>query len=86
MLKAISRKMRAFRKKFDMITDSLIDVHLNKKSNGDFVPKDVIDGLLQIADDRNLEVKLTRDCLKALIMVLMMISFIYAFHCHFSTL
>lgn len=54
-------------KKFDWFLEHVLDEHNERRSaEGDrFVPKDMVDVLLQIADDPNLDVKLSRDGVKA---------------------
>ncbi|KAK4490012.1 hypothetical protein RD792_000666 [Penstemon davidsonii] len=67
-LQGYVNKMKDLYKKLDKFHNYVIDDHLGrKKADKDhFVPKDVVDVLLQLADDPNLEVKLTRDCIKGL--------------------
>lgn len=70
-LQGYVKKMNFLRKKMDRLTDFVIDDHVAKrgegKGNGE---RDFVDNLLQIAEDGNGEVELTRDCVKALMMVL----------------
>lgn len=64
------KKMKALNQKFDQFLSSVIDEHqARRKMKEDFVAKDVVDALLQLAKDPNLEVELMTSCLKALIQV-----------------
>ncbi|KAF6164386.1 hypothetical protein GIB67_037543 [Kingdonia uniflora] len=60
------KRMKSLSKKFDRFLEYVIDEH-NEKKNGvkEWVAKDMVDVLLQLADDPNLEVKLTRTSVKA---------------------
>ncbi|KAH6795333.1 hypothetical protein C2S51_036319 [Perilla frutescens var. frutescens] len=62
-------RMKKLFKKLDKFLDYVIDDHQARRvaEKDNFVEKDVVDTLLQLAEDPNLEVKLTRDCIKALI-------------------
>nr|WET52763.1 cytochrome P450 92B63 [Callicarpa americana] len=67
-LQGYVKKMKALHKKLDRFNNHVIDDHLARRAaEKDFTPEDVVDALLQQAEDPNLEVKLTRDCVKALI-------------------
>lgn len=65
------RRMKDLFKKFDRLFDYVVDDHQARRiaENGVFSPKDVVDVLLQQAEDPNLEVGLTRDCIKGLLQV-----------------
>ncbi|KAL3845689.1 hypothetical protein ACJIZ3_003092 [Penstemon smallii] len=67
-LQGYVKEMKDLYKKLDRFNNYVIDDHLGRKEadKDHFVPKDVVDVLLQLAEDPNLEVKLTRDCIKAL--------------------
>ncbi|KAM3741551.1 hypothetical protein ACB098_07G004100 [Castanea mollissima] len=66
-LQGYVKRMKGLRKKFDRFLDPVFDEHKAKKEGGnDFMPKDTVDLLLQLADDPNIDVKLTYDCIKAL--------------------
>ncbi|KAF3943009.1 hypothetical protein CMV_030394 [Castanea mollissima] len=66
-LQGYVKRMKGLRKKFDRFLDHVFDEHKAKKEGGnDFMPKDTVDLLLQLADDPNIDVKLTYDCIKAL--------------------
>nr|POE75380.1 cytochrome p450 71a1 [Quercus suber] len=66
-LQGYVKRMKGLRKKFDPFLDHVFDEHKAKKEGGnDFMPKDTVDLLLQLADDPNNDVKLTYDCIKAL--------------------
>ncbi|KAL4613779.1 hypothetical protein ACB092_07G005000 [Castanea dentata] len=66
-LQGYVKRMKGLRKKFDRFLDHIFDEHKAKKEGqNDFMPKDTVDLLLQLADDPNIDVKLTYDCIKAL--------------------
>ncbi|KAI3464296.1 hypothetical protein Pfo_020959 [Paulownia fortunei] len=67
-LQGYVKKMKALYKKFDRFHNYVIDDHQARRAaEKDFIPKDVVDVLLQLAEDTNLDVKLTRDCIKGLL-------------------
>lgn len=77
-LQGIVRKLKAVQAKLDRFHDYVIDDHqAAKAADEDFEPKDLVDVLLQQAENPNLEVKLTRDHVKGLIQAY--IIFIYFF-------
>ncbi|CAL5439665.1 unnamed protein product [Camellia sinensis] len=60
--------MKALYRKLDKFHNYVIDDHKARRAGDkDFVAKDVVDVVLKLADDPNLEVKLTSDCVKGLI-------------------
>ncbi|PIN03542.1 Cytochrome P450 CYP2 subfamily [Handroanthus impetiginosus] len=63
------KRMKALYKKYDRFHNYVIDDHLARrvKDKDNFIPKDAVDRLLLMAEDPNLEVKLTRDCVKGLL-------------------
>ncbi|KAE9448859.1 hypothetical protein C3L33_19248, partial [Rhododendron williamsianum] len=62
------KRMKALCKKFDRFHDHVIGEHkARKEAEKDFVPKDMVDLLLKLADDPNLEVQLTSDGVKGFI-------------------
>ncbi|KAK9210023.1 hypothetical protein WN944_002392 [Citrus x changshan-huyou] len=65
-LQGYVKRMKALKKKFDRFHDHVFDEHkANRKGNlKDFVPKDMVDLLLQMADDPNLDVKLNYDSVR----------------------
>ncbi|KAB1223255.1 Flavonoid 3'-monooxygenase [Morella rubra] len=66
-LQGYLKRMKAVAKKFDLFYDHVLDEHKAKRGVlKDFVPKDMVDILLQLVDDPNIEVKLTNDNVKAL--------------------
>ncbi|KAM4097500.1 hypothetical protein ACJW30_07G004800 [Castanea mollissima] len=66
-LQGYVKRMKGLRKKFDRFLDHIFDERKAKKDGrNDFMPKDTVDLLLQLADDPNIDVKLTYDCIKAL--------------------
>ncbi|XP_075672498.1 dimethylnonatriene synthase-like [Castanea sativa] len=66
-LQGYVKQMKALKKKFDRFLDHVFNEH-KKKMEGvkDFVPMDMVDILLQLANDPNIDVKLTYDSIKAL--------------------
>ncbi|KAK7294456.1 hypothetical protein RJT34_17345 [Clitoria ternatea] len=59
------KRMKALNKKFDRFMEHVLDEHIErKKSVKDYVVKDMIDVLLQLAEDPTLEVKLERHGVK----------------------
>ncbi|KNA26126.1 hypothetical protein SOVF_000430 [Spinacia oleracea] len=61
------KRMKVLAKKFDRFMEHVLDEHnaRREKEKGDWVAKDMVDVLLQLADDPNLEVKLERIGVKA---------------------
>jgi cytochrome P450 len=69
-LQGYVERMKAVMKKFDRFYEHVLDEHRAKREGvKDFVPKDMVDFLLQLADDPNNDVKLTYDNIKALTQV-----------------
>ncbi|PIN03540.1 Flavonoid 3',5'-hydroxylase [Handroanthus impetiginosus] len=67
-LQGYVKKMKDLRKKLDRFLNFVIDDHLDRRNQDKGLnSKDVVDQLLQLAEDPNLEVKLTGDCVKALV-------------------
>ncbi|KAL8482420.1 hypothetical protein ACS0TY_028552 [Phlomoides rotata] len=67
-LQGYVKRMKVLHKKLDRVFNYVIDEHLAKRAKDkDFVAKDIVDVFLQISEDPNLDVELTRDCVKALI-------------------
>ncbi|KAL0289355.1 UNVERIFIED_CONTAM: Trimethyltridecatetraene synthase [Sesamum calycinum] len=61
-LQGYVKRMKAVGKKLDRLYSYVLDDHLTRKAaRTDFIPEDVLDSLLQLAEDPNLEIKLTRD-------------------------
>ncbi|XP_022152553.1 cytochrome P450 71A1-like [Momordica charantia] len=65
-LQGYIKRMKALSKKFDRFLEHVLDEH-NERRKGikDYVAKDMVDVLLQLADDPDLEVKLERHGVKA---------------------
>ncbi|XP_048323200.2 dimethylnonatriene synthase [Ziziphus jujuba] len=65
-LQGYIKRMKALSKKFDRFLEHVLDEH-NERRKGvkDYVAKDMVDVLLQLAEDPNLEVKLERHGVKA---------------------
>ncbi|KAI9102911.1 hypothetical protein K1719_023350 [Acacia pycnantha] len=65
-LQGYVKRMKALSKKFDRFMEHVLDEH-NERRRGivDYVAKDMVDVLLQLADDPTLEVKLERHGIKA---------------------
>lgn len=61
------KRMKKLSKKFDRFLEHVLDEHNERrwKEGEEFVAKDMVDVLLQLADDPTLEVKLKRDGVKA---------------------
>ncbi|KAL6846499.1 hypothetical protein ACP4OV_023947 [Aristida adscensionis] len=66
-LQGYVRRMKKVSKMFDRFLEGVVDEHdERRRREGDaFVARDMMDRLLQLADDPSLEVKLTRDSVKA---------------------
>ncbi|XP_077230472.1 trimethyltridecatetraene synthase-like [Tasmannia lanceolata] len=65
-LQGYVKRMKALSKKFDRFLEHVLDEHNGKREGvKDFVAKDMVDVLLQLADDPNLDVKLSRNGVKA---------------------
>ncbi|TKW33357.1 hypothetical protein SEVIR_2G228900v4 [Setaria viridis] len=66
-LQGYVRRMKRVGKMFDRFMENVVEEHNERRwREGDaFVAKDMVDRLLQLADDPNLEVKFTRDSVKA---------------------
>ncbi|XWS70092.1 hypothetical protein CRYUN_Cryun03dG0019500 [Craigia yunnanensis] len=61
-LQGYVKRMKALKKKLDQFHDHVFDEHKRKKKElKDFVPQDMVDLLLQLADDPDIDVKLTYD-------------------------
>lgn len=70
-LQGYVKRMKDLHKKLDMFNEFVVDDHQARRdaAQKDFAPKDVADMLLLLAENPDLEVKLTRDCIKALLQV-----------------
>uniref|UniRef100_A0A5B6Z7V8 Uncharacterized protein n=2 Tax=Davidia involucrata TaxID=16924 RepID=A0A5B6Z7V8_DAVIN len=65
-LQGYVKRMKVVSKKFDRFLEHVIDEHnIRRKAVENYVAKDMVDVLLQLADDPNLEVKLQRHGVKA---------------------
>ncbi|XP_062008754.1 trimethyltridecatetraene synthase-like [Rosa rugosa] len=64
-LQGYIKRMKALSKKLDRFLEHVLDEHIENKKAKDFVATDMVDVLLQLADDPNLEVKLERHGVKA---------------------
>ncbi|KAK8706924.1 hypothetical protein V6N13_057996 [Hibiscus sabdariffa] len=62
-LQGYVKRMKDLRKKLDRFYDYVLDEHKRKKKElaKDFVPRDMVELLLQISDDPDIDVKLTYD-------------------------
>ncbi|KAL0324463.1 UNVERIFIED_CONTAM: Dimethylnonatriene synthase [Sesamum calycinum] len=66
-LQGYVKRMKALSKKLDRFYSFVLDDHLTRKAAGaEFIPEDVLDSLLQLAEDSNHEIKLTGEHVKAL--------------------
>ncbi|XP_057976718.1 trimethyltridecatetraene synthase-like [Malania oleifera] len=71
-LQGYVKRMKALSKKFDAFLEHVVDEHnARRKGVKDYVAKDMVDVLLQLAEDPNLEVKLERHGIKAFTLDLM---------------
>nr|WMB80851.1 BX4 [Lamium galeobdolon] len=71
-LQGYVKRMKVLNKELDRVFDYVIDEHLAKRAKDkDFVAKDIVDVFLQISEDPNLHVELTRYHVKALLQNLM---------------
>ncbi|KAJ3703177.1 hypothetical protein LUZ61_006882 [Rhynchospora tenuis] len=68
-LQGYIKRMKTLSKKFDRFLEHVLDEHNDRRSHEgeNFVARDMVDVLLQLADDPTLEVKLERDGIKAYI-------------------
>ncbi|XP_058227308.1 trimethyltridecatetraene synthase-like [Rhododendron vialii] len=66
-LQGYIKRMKIVAKKFDRFLEHVLDEHNARKKEeaGNFVAKDMVDVLLQLAEDPNLEIKLERHGVKA---------------------
>lgn len=65
-LQGYIKRMKALSKKLDRFLEHVLDEHHERRKGvKDFVAKDMVDVLLQLADDPNLDVKLERHGVKA---------------------
>ncbi|XVF86915.1 hypothetical protein PTKIN_Ptkin18bG0079100 [Pterospermum kingtungense] len=65
-LQGYIKRMKALSKKFDRFMEHVLDEHnARRKGVQNFVAKDMVDVLLQLADDPDLDVKLERNGVKA---------------------
>ncbi|KAL8482426.1 hypothetical protein ACS0TY_028558 [Phlomoides rotata] len=72
-LQGYVKRVKVLNKNLDRVFNYVIDEHLAKRAKDkDFVAKDIVDVFLQISEDPNLDVELTRDCVKALIQNLLL--------------
>ncbi|KAK4400072.1 Trimethyltridecatetraene synthase [Sesamum angolense] len=67
-LQGYVKRMKALYKRFDKFHNYVIDDHQTKRAKDkDSIPRDMVDVLLQQAEDSDLDVKLTRDHIKGLL-------------------
>ncbi|XP_048140591.1 trimethyltridecatetraene synthase-like [Rhodamnia argentea] len=67
-LQGYIKRMKAVHKKFNQFLEHVLDEHNERRCGvANFVPKDMVDVLLQLANDTNLEVKIDRTRVKAFI-------------------
>ncbi|XP_009388239.2 trimethyltridecatetraene synthase-like [Musa acuminata AAA Group] len=69
-LQGYVKRMKMVGKRFDRFLEHVLDEHneRRRREGKAFVPRDLVDVLLELADDHGLEVKLERHCLKAFIL------------------
>ena len=77
-LQGYIKRMKALSKRFDRFLEHVLDEH-NERRRGvkGYVARDMVDVLLQLAEDPNLDVKLERNGVKAFTMVCHHFSFLY---------
>jgi hypothetical protein len=64
-LQGYVKRMKVLGKKFDRFMEHVLEEHIERRKNAkDYVAKDMVDVLLQLAEDPNLEVKLERHGVK----------------------
>lgn len=70
-LQGYVKRMKDLHKKLDRFNEFVLEDHQARRAaaHENFVPKDMADMLLVLAENPNLEFKLTRDCIKALLQV-----------------
>jgi len=75
-LQGLVRRMKKMSRRFDRFLEHVLDEHNERRQlEGErFVARDMVDVLLQRADDPNLEVPMSRDNVKALVQVILLIS------------
>ena len=75
-LQGYVRRMKRVGRMFDRFMENVVEEHNERRlREGDaFVPQDMVDRLLQLADDPSLDVKLTRDSVKAFTQVYCLVS------------
>ncbi|KAJ4835148.1 hypothetical protein Tsubulata_033457, partial [Turnera subulata] len=65
-LQGYIKRMKALAKKFDRFMEHVLDEHnARRRADKNWVPKDMVDVLLDLADDPSLEIKLERHGVKA---------------------
>lgn len=71
-LQGIGKKLKVVHERFDTMMECIIREHeeARNKSTEKDAPKDVLDALLSISEDQNSEVKITRDNIKAFLVVI----------------
>ncbi|KAG6658180.1 trimethyltridecatetraene synthase-like [Carya illinoinensis] len=71
-LQGYVKRMKALAKKFDRFYDLVFDEHMaSREGVKQFVPKDMVDVLLQLVDDPSVDAKLTYDQVKGLTQALL---------------
>ena len=74
-LQGYIKRMKALGKKFDDFLEHVLDEHHERRKGfRDYVPKDMVEVLLKVAEDPNLEVKLERVNVKAFTVVCFLFS------------
>lgn len=71
-LQGFGKRLKEVRERFDRMMEKIIDEHVNgrRKSEEGEVVKDLLDILLDKAEDESSEIKLTRENIKAFILVI----------------
>ena len=79
-LQGYIKRMKALGKSFDGFLEHVLDEHNGRRKGfRNYVPKDIVDVLLKVAEDPNLEVKLERVSVKAFTVVCFLFSTSYLF-------
>ncbi|KAL2534407.1 Cytochrome [Abeliophyllum distichum] len=63
-LQGYVKMTKVLSKKFDIFYEHVLDEHRTRRVKIDFMDKDMVESLLELARDPNLQVKFTRDCVK----------------------
>ncbi|KAK6273696.1 hypothetical protein POUND7_010779 [Theobroma cacao] len=80
-LQGYLKRMKALKKKLDRFHEHVFNEHKSKKKElKDFVPQDMVDLLLQLADDPDIDVKLSYDGVRGFTQVSIMLILLFRSH------